>query len=291
MTRTIIFSTTALAVMLALPVNPATAQQSGERPQLAQQCLLDLNTMAERMQEDEFWLSGWGGGYGAPAPQSTRAPAATSPASGASTDMPTGSTLAPTTDPRGQAQGIYSPRHQIRVLYSAARVLAHQGEEEGCSYIVNQLSTVYDGHIQRLTDAGVDPASVTTWRQEQVALAKPLDEAEGLSTFRIDELTGSDVRNLEDERLGTVSDVLIDPDSGDASYVLVARGGFLGIGEEHVAVPWDQLRATPGLELVVIDSTSAELEEAPTVDPERFRNPATMSEERQRTDQFWTSRG
>lgn len=136
----------------------------------------------------------------------------------------------------------------------------------------------------------MDPASITT-RQEQVALAKPLAEAQDLSSFRIDDFTGTEVRNREDENLGTVTDVLINPNSGSASYVLVARGGFLGFGEEHIAVPWDQLRATPGLELVVIDRTLAELEQAPTVDPDRFRNATSMGDARQETDQFWMSRG
>lgn len=279
-----------MAGLLAIPAGAALAQQTQDQPQLAEECLGDLNQVAQRMQEDQFWLTGWGGGYGVPGPQSTRAPAATSPATGATTDM-TGSTIDGGADPRGMADGIHSPRHQIRALYSAARVLAHRGEEEGCAYITSQLSNIYDQHIQRLTDAGIDPASVTHWRQEQVALAQPIGETESLSSFRVDDLTGTDVRNLQDESLGTVSDVLIDPNDGSASYILVARGGFLGIGEEHFAVPWNQLRATPGLDVVVLDRTAAELDQAPAVDPDRFRDPTTRNEERQRTDQFWTRRG
>ncbi len=290
MTQRSILATAVISGALVLPLSFAGAQQNDSDSQMASECLLDLNRLAGRMQEDQFWLSGWGGAYGAPAPQSTRAPASPAPDAGAEAEI-TGSTTAGGADPRGAYQGIYSPRHQIRTLYSAARVLAHRGEEDGCAYVVGQLSAIYDQHIQQLTDAGVDPASVTTWRQEQVALAKPLSEVQGMSSYRLDDLTGTDVRNMQDENLGTVSDVLIEPGNGEASYVLIARGGFLGMGEEYIAVPWDQLHATPGLELVVLDQTPAELEVAPTVDPERFRDPTTKGEERNRTNEFWSDRG
>lgn len=127
MTRSLFLSATgtatvtALAGLLALPFSTAAAQQSEERTQPTQQCLLELNTMAERMQEDQFWLTGWGGGYGPPAPQSTRAPAATSPSNPPATDMTNGATVSSAADPRGEAQGIYSPRHQIRALQRRAR--------------------------------------------------------------------------------------------------------------------------------------------------------------------------
>jgi sporulation protein YlmC with PRC-barrel domain len=137
----------------------------------------------------------------------------------------------------------------------------------------------------------VDPSSVTTWRQERLALAEPLAAENGTTRYRIDNITGTDVRNMEDENLGSVSDVIIDPESGTAAYVIVARGGFLGMGEDHYAIPWDEVRATPGLEMIVVNRTAAELDEAPAVDPDRFRNPEMRMDERRTTDEFWTQRG
>jgi sporulation protein YlmC with PRC-barrel domain len=286
MTRILTISTALLLGSIALPMQGALAQTTGQqdRTPMAEECMRDLNEVARRMQEDQFWLTGWGGPYGAPAPQSTLPPATSAPAT---TAQPTG----PGADPRGVATGIDSPRHQIRALYSAARVLAHQGEQEGCAYVLGQLSNTYDGHVHRLQEAGIDPSAVSTWRQERIALAQPLTDTEDMASYRIDDLTGTDVRNLQDEHLGSISDVLIDPNGGAASYVLLARGGFMGMGEDYIAIPWDQLRATPGLETIVIDRTNAELDEAPTVEPERFRDPTTSMEDRERTDVFWTRRG
>ena len=166
-------------------------------------------------------------------------------------------------------------------------MLAQRGDREGCEYIVAKMHEVYDDYSQRLQQAGVDPESVTTWRQEQLALAEPLAGSEGVLTYRVDDITGTDVRNPQDESLGSVSDVIIDANDGSIAYVLVARGGFLGIGEDHYAIPWTEIRATPGLDTIVVDRTEAELEQAPTVDPARFNDPQTMRQERQQTDQFW----
>ncbi len=286
MIRKIALSTTALAGAIALPLTFAAAQETNEQaqvaaqPQPAEQCLADLNTMSQRMQQDQFWLTGWG--YGNPAMTDPAAPAAQDTAAAPATGPQ---------DPRGNYDGAYTTRQQITALYNAARVLAYQGEQEGCAYVVGQLNDVYDGHVQQLTQAGVDPAAVTTWRAEQTALAQPIGEAAGVSSFRLDDLTGTDVRNPQDEGLGTISDVLIEPTDGSVSYVLVARGGFLGIGEEHIAIPWRELRATPGLEVIVVDKTRAELNEVPAVDPDRFRNPSTMAEERGPTDEYWSRQG
>ena len=292
-------STTAIATaMLALTATGAGAQQNpqtNDQTKMAEACLLEMNEFAERMYEDEFWLSGWGtGAYGAPpAPQSTESPATTAPAAGDTTTSRATSAEdveAGDMDPRGEVVGIDAPRYQIRALYGAGRVLAHRGDNEGCEYIVAKMNEVYDSYSQQLEEAGVDPASVTTWRQERLALAEPL-AADATTRYRIDNITGTDVRNMEDENLGSVSDVVIDPESGKAAYVIVARGGFLGMGEDHYAIPWDEVRATPGLEVVVVDRTAAELEDAPSIDPDRFRDPGMMMDERRTTDEFWTQRG
>lgn len=294
-------STTAIATaMLALTATSAAAQhnqQANEQTQLAEACLLEMNEFAERMYEDEFWLSGWGtGAYGIPpAPQSTQSPATAVPSQGdTSTTAPTDSAAnveSSGMDPRGEVVGVDAPRYQIRALYGAGRVLAHRGDNEGCEYIVAKMNEVYDSYSQQLQDAGVDPTAVTTWRQEQLALAEPLASDNGSTRYRVDNIIGTDVRNTEDENLGSVSDVVFDPESGTAAYVIVARGGFLGMGEDHYAIPWDELRATPGLGTLVVDRTEAELEQAPAVDLDRFRNPETLMDERRTTDEFWTQRG
>lgn len=285
-------ATTAVIALSSANVAAQTSEtEPGQTTAMAENCIEQMNLFAQRMNADEFWLSGWGtGAYGTPpAPQSTRAPAA-APAPGGTATVPEEGLAATAADPRGQTVEIDMPRYQIRSLYGAARVLAHRGDAEGCEYVVAKMNEIYDGYAQQLQEAGVDPASVTTWRQEQLALAEPLTEGGGMPPYRIDNITGTDVRNLQDENLGSVSDIIIDPSTGEAAFVIVARGGFLGMGEDHYAIPWGELHTTPGLDVIVIDRSEAEIEQAPAVDPDRLRNPELMPEERRTTDDFWMGR-
>jgi sporulation protein YlmC with PRC-barrel domain len=283
-------STAIAAAMIAMGATSALAQDQQENgQQTADACFTQMNQFAERMNADQFWISGWGtSGYGSPpAPQSTQAPDVVTDPTGTDPAAPNTGMAA---DPRGEIAGIEAPRNQIRALHGAARVLAHRGDDDGCEYVVAKMNEVYDDYSQQLQSAGVDPAEVTGWRQEQLAMAEPL-AGDGDALYRVDDITGTDVRNPQDENLGSVNDVIIDPQTGEATHIIVARGGFLGIGEEYYAVPFDEVHATAGLQTVVINVSEADIEAAPSIDPDRFRNPETMMDERRGTDEFWTQRG
>ena len=59
---------------------------------------------------------------------------------------------------------------------------------------------------------------------------------------------GSELLGANGAALGTVVDFVIDVDSGTVAYVLVACGGFMGIGEERYALPWAWVRPQQGQE-------------------------------------------
>lgn len=52
-------------------------------------------------------------------------------------------------------------------------------------------------------------------------------------------LIGKDVVGSANEKIGTVKDVILDPQSGKARQLVVASGGFLGIGGKLVAVDYN----------------------------------------------------
>jgi len=62
-------------------------------------------------------------------------------------------------------------------------------------------------------------------------------------------LLGLAVVNAEGETIGEVDNVVIDAE-GEVRHVIVGVGGFLGIGEKSVALPWNSL-------VVAADGTSA----------------------------------
>ena len=55
----------------------------------------------------------------------------------------------------------------------------------------------------------------------------------------ISTLRGSHVGNCAGEELGKVDDFVVDLESGRIAYVIVSLGGFLGIGDKLVPVPWE----------------------------------------------------
>lgn len=82
-------------------------------------------------------------------------------------------------------------------------------------------------------------------------------------------LVGQDVTNSIGEKVGDVSDLLFDK-SGRITMAVIGVGGFLGLGEKYVAVPFDVLTFSTGAkgERVVTAQLSKEaLQAAPEFKP------------------------
>jgi sporulation protein YlmC with PRC-barrel domain len=63
----------------------------------------------------------------------------------------------------------------------------------------------------------------------------------------VSQFIGQRVTNNAGEQVGDVNDVLFDK-SGQISTVVIGGGGFLGIGEKNVAVPFGSLSITADAE-------------------------------------------
>ena len=59
--------------------------------------------------------------------------------------------------------------------------------------------------------------------------------------WRASKLAGVNVYNEANEKIGDVNDVILDK-SGKAEKVILGVGGFLGMGEHLVAVPFDKIK-------------------------------------------------
>jgi sporulation protein YlmC with PRC-barrel domain len=94
------------------------------------------------------------------------------------------------------------------------------------------------------------------------------DYLEG-ADLRASRLVGKTVRNAEGENLGEIDELLITTDDEDDMQLILSVGGFLGIGDKLVAVPYDELRVAPSGDQLFIDRTRAQLEAAPAFGYER----------------------
>jgi hypothetical protein len=105
-------------------------------------------------------------------------------------------------------------------------------------------------------------------RAQEVPVVEAV-EKKSAATFSGDvsakELLSENVVNAANESIGDINDVLIGHD-GKVAAVIVGVGGFLGMGEKDVALPYDQLTFSKDGNNNLIVGTSAtkeSLEDAP----------------------------
>lgn len=78
----------------------------------------------------------------------------------------------------------------------------------------------------------------------------------------VEKLIGRNIKNANDETVGEIDSVMIDRD-GKARYVVANVGGFLGVGEKHVALAWDGLTITQNGERVTANVAKDALKDLP----------------------------
>jgi sporulation protein YlmC with PRC-barrel domain len=82
--------------------------------------------------------------------------------------------------------------------------------------------------------------------------------------WRGSKLKGLDIYNQNNEKNGDISELLVDS-SGKIQAVVVGAGGFPGIGERDVAIPFEQIKLVN--EPRAVATTAATLGGPTTVDP------------------------
>ncbi len=85
------------------------------------------------------------------------------------------------------------------------------------------------------------PGSSTTTTVQSGTAARPASSMASASDWRASKLIGTSVYNAANERIGDINEILID-NSGKISSIVVGVGGFLGMGEREVAVPFNELK-------------------------------------------------
>jgi hypothetical protein len=86
------------------------------------------------------------------------------------------------------------------------------------------------------------------------------------------EIKGTSVRNLQNQEIGEIDELLIEATTGFVRFAIVSVGGFLGLGSTRVAVPWNAFGITQqnGNIRYVLDATKERLEKAPRVQGKNY---------------------
>jgi hypothetical protein len=96
----------------------------------------------------------------------------------------------------------------------------------------------------------------------KVILGTSVEVTQGIAVgHRASKIIGAPVYNEQDERVGSIDDLIITPDHS-LSYAVVSVGGFLGLGRRLVAIPVEQLRDEKG-KLILPGATKEALKALP----------------------------
>lgn len=181
----------------------------------------------------------------------------------------------------------------VRQLRDAARIFARNGQEEACAEVVAGIENLLDERQQELSKSE-NAVDRETWYQaeaERLQAAVPVTEAD--RALRASDVIGADVRNMKNEDLGEIDDLVVSQqESGNqAQYAILARGGFLGLGEKQVAVPWSQLKMVPRGDrddiVFVLNVSEEALEQAPSFDRGTWTQVGADENWRRQNDEFY----
>lgn len=139
--------------------------------------------------------------------------------------------------------------------------MAQHGQQAACETLLGVTRDMYKDYAADLEKKGVAKADGAEVQKRLISAAKPVSAE--TASFRSDQLIGTDVVSPRDQSLGSINDVVLNPQTGKIAYLFVRYGGFLGIDAKDVPVPWQDFKVTPGATLMVLDSTKNALPAGP----------------------------
>jgi hypothetical protein len=95
----------------------------------------------------------------------------------------------------------------------------------------------------------------------QTVVSYSVDVTRVSNGYRAGKIIGAKVYNDADEEVGTIDDLIVNRDDR-VPYATVSVGGFLGVGDKLVVVPFANLRLTPE-RVVFPGATKSALKELP----------------------------
>ncbi|MHC2103589.1 PRC-barrel domain-containing protein [Methylobacterium sp. CM6246] len=260
------------------PLHAAEEPQAGRAVETdakpAQACLDHLKAFDAQMEKDGYWLGGSGYGYGYPLGGYW----AGSLGSDAGMAMGAASAMMRYANAR--------PGYEVRVLLAGADILARNGRQQPCEDVLVQIRASYEEYKTDLQSRDLRVANALGFRKQELSLAEPV--ASRTTALRSDDLLGSEVRTPGNVALGSVDDIVMGPEGGGIAYLVVARGGVFGLGERHVAVPWDRFKVSPNLHILVLDTTKDAMDQAPRIIEGRFVKAEPFARQTAKADAYWT---
>src|SRR5262245_58129662 len=93
-----------------------------------------------------------------------------------------------------------------------------------------------------------------------------LEARDRSGVLKASDVIGTKVQGTDGKNLGSIKDLVINPDNGDIEYAVLDFGGFAGIRDKYFAVPWEALRLDQEKKHLSLDLHKKELKDAPGFD-------------------------
>ncbi len=91
------------------------------------------------------------------------------------------------------------------------------------------------------------------------------------SSYRASDLMDIQVKNSQDQDLGSVSELIVDQE-GKVSHVVLQESGTLGMGENQYVVPWDRVSITSPDEAIIDVNPDALSSEFAAFDEQQYED-------------------
>src|SRR4051794_18333698 len=119
---------------------------------------------------------------------------------------------------------------------------AQNGDNDQLKQFAQQTVPTLREHLQQITQIRTQMTSPAQVSQNQSGQAgQQFITQEQSGQWRASKLEGLNVYNSNDEKIGDISELIVDS-SGNIQAVVVGVGGFLGLGKRDVAIPFDQIK-------------------------------------------------
>jgi sporulation protein YlmC with PRC-barrel domain len=136
-----------------------------------------------------------------------------------------------------------------------AEVYSQYGQQPYCS----------SGHKKDASKTVTARNADGTWGKDRIVSENEANKswARLSDVQKASKIMGTPVKNLQDEKLGKVEDLMVDLSAGRILAVVISSGGFIGIGDELSAVPPAALRLTPDRDTLQLDASKEMLSASP----------------------------
>ncbi|HEX7074460.1 MAG TPA: PRC-barrel domain-containing protein [Hyphomicrobiaceae bacterium] len=170
----------------------------------------------------------------------------------------------------------------MKNIVALTAALSMLGATAAVSQTTNQMQQPQTPQVtpqqQTSPPVGVPPSpQAQTPQSKTTPMQQPSGQEAFLSQQQPDQmlatdLIGKSILGSNNARIGDINDLLISQ-NGEIVAALVGVGGFLGIGEKVVAIPYDSLNRSPQSDQITVSYSREDLEQAPQfVTAERARS-------------------